>query len=55
VQVRSVMAAPMEGSVPQDATLRLGTINPSPLLVRLQEANIAYTYADPLMEGHPHA
>jgi len=55
VQVRSVMAAPLEGSVPQVATLRLGTINPSPLLVRLQEANIAYTYADPLTEGQSHA
>ncbi len=55
VPVRSVMAAPLEGSVPKDATLRLGTINPSPLLVRLQEANIAYTYADPLMEGQSHA
>ncbi len=55
VPVRSVMAAPMEGSVPLEATLRLGTINPSPLLVHLQEANIAYTFADPLLESDHHA
>ncbi|HLH61032.1 MAG TPA: CBS domain-containing protein [Ktedonobacteraceae bacterium] len=45
IQVRSITAAPQENGVPQVATLRLGTINPSPLLVRLQEANIGYTFA----------
>ncbi len=48
IPVRSVLAAPMEGSVPRVATVRLGTINPTPLLVRLQQENIQYTFADPL-------
>lgn len=46
IQVRSVVAAPLEGGMPQAATLRLGTINPTPFLVRLQEAGIQYTFAD---------
>jgi acetoin utilization protein AcuB len=56
VPVRSIVAAPMEGSVPRTATLRLGTINPAPLLVRLQEANISFTFAQgqPLKEGNVH-
>jgi acetoin utilization protein AcuB len=48
------MAAPQESGVPHVATVRLGTINPAPLLVRLQEANIRYTFADPLSEGNEH-
>lgn len=51
VQVRSIMAAPLEGGVPHSATLRLGTINPAPLLVRLKEANIEYSFVDALAEG----
>lgn len=54
VPVRSLVAAPMEGRVPQTATLRIGTINPAPLLVRLREANISFTFADPLKEGNIH-
>ena len=54
VQVRSVTAAPLEGGVPHTATLRLGTINPAPLLVRLQGANIDYTFADLLAEDDIH-
>src|SRR5256885_10287103 len=50
IKVLSVMAAPQDNA-PRVATLRLGTINPSPLLVRLHEANIEYTFADPLSEG----
>jgi acetoin utilization protein AcuB len=53
IQVRSVMAAPLEGGVPKAATIRLGTINPAPLLVRLQEANIVYSFAG-LDEGDMH-
>jgi acetoin utilization protein AcuB len=45
--IRSVIAAPTDG-VPSSATLRLGTINPAPLLLRLQEVGIQYTFADPL-------
>jgi len=51
IQVRSVTAAPLEGSVPHVATIRLGTINPAPLLVRLQEANILYSFAGMQSEG----
>jgi acetoin utilization protein AcuB len=54
IPVRSVLAAPMEGSVPRVAMVRLGTINPTPLLVRLQKANIQYTFANPLAEGGTH-
>ena len=54
INVHSVMVAP-QGNAPRVATLRLGTINPSPLLVRLHGANIAYTFADPLSEGETHA
>ena len=54
IPVRSVLAAPKEGSTPRVATVRLGTINPAPLLVRLQKANIEYTFADPIAEGDAH-
>jgi acetoin utilization protein AcuB len=46
IQVRSVVAAPLQGSFPRVATLRLGTINPAPFLLRLQEEHISYTFAD---------
>ena len=51
IQVRSVIAAPLEGGVPRAATIRLGTIYPAPLLVRLREANILYSFADPSVES----
>jgi acetoin utilization protein AcuB len=54
IQVRSVIAGPLESGVPRVATVRLGTINPAPLLVRLQEAGIVYSFADPQSEGHIH-
>ena len=47
IQVRSVLAAPLEGKVPLSATVRLGTIHPAPLLVRLQEEHIDYAYGEP--------
>ncbi len=40
------VAAPLQGSFPRVATLRLGTINPVPLLLRLQEEHISYRVAD---------
>ena len=46
IQVRSVLAAPLEGKVPLSATVRLGTIHPAPLLVRLQEEHIDYAYGE---------
>jgi acetoin utilization protein AcuB len=42
IQVRSVLAAPLEGKIPLTATVRLGTIHPAPLLVRLQKEHIDY-------------
>lgn len=55
MQVRSIVAAPAAGGGPQTATLRLGTINPTPLLVRLREAGIDYSFADPLIGENDHA
>lgn len=52
--VRSVMAAPLVDGMPRAATLRLGTINPTPLLIRLKEEGIDYTFTDPLVEGETH-
>ncbi|MBO0777693.1 MAG: CBS domain-containing protein [Ktedonobacteraceae bacterium] len=53
--VRSIMAAPLQSGVPLVATLRLGTINPAPLLHRLREVGIGYSFGDPLVEGDaPH-
>ncbi len=54
IQVRSVMAAPLEAGIPLAATLRLGTIYPAPLLVRLQEEHIQYSFADLRTEGGEH-
>lgn len=49
--VRSVIAAPLVDGMPSAATLRLGTINPTPMLIRLKEEGIDYTFADQLVEG----
>ncbi len=46
IKVRSVLAAPLEGPVPLAATVRLGTINPAPLLERLQASQIQYAFTD---------
>ena len=46
IRVRSVVAAPLQGTFPRAATLRLGTINPAPFLLRLQEEGIQYTFTD---------
>jgi acetoin utilization protein AcuB len=54
-QIRSVMATPLADGVPTVATLRLGTINPAPLLRRLQEEGIEYSFGSPLVEGDTHA
>lgn len=54
IRVRSVIAAPLEAGIPLVATVRLGTIHPAPLLVRLQEAHIQYTFADLQREGDGH-
>ena len=46
IRVRSVVAAPLEGTFPRSASLRLGTINPAPFLLRLQEEQIQYAFVD---------
>ncbi|GHO42923.1 CBS domain-containing protein [Ktedonospora formicarum] len=51
VYVRSVLAAPTDGGVPTVATIRLGTINPAPLLLRLQQEGIHYSIGASPMEG----
>lgn len=51
IRVRSVIASPLQGTFPRMATLQLGTINPAPFLVRLQEEQIPYTFADPEVIG----
>jgi acetoin utilization protein AcuB len=46
IPVRSVISAPLQTGIPLEATVRLGTIHPTPLLARLQEEHIQYTFAD---------
>ncbi len=54
VQVRSIIAAPLTSTVPLTATLRIGTINPTALLIRLQEAGIHYSLVTPPIDGEAH-
>ncbi|MDQ2887206.1 MAG: CBS domain-containing protein [Chloroflexota bacterium] len=51
MQIRSVMAAPDSDGVPRVATVRLGTINPTPLLIRLKAEGIEFSFGSPLTEG----
>jgi len=50
MRVRSLVATPSTDSIPQRATLSLDTISPTPLLLRLSEAGIAYVHAHTLEE-----
>jgi len=54
IHIRSVIAAPLQSNIPFEATLRLGTIHPAPLLARLQEEHIQYRFADLLGEENEH-
>lgn len=54
IHVRSIIAAPAEDSAARIITLRIATINPSPLFVRLRECGILYTCANEL-EGATYA
>lgn len=54
IQVHSVIAAPLESNVPRRATVHLGTIYPTPLLVRLRAAHIQYEFADIPSEDETH-
>ncbi|MGB8347264.1 MAG: CBS domain-containing protein [Ktedonobacteraceae bacterium] len=55
IPVRSSIAAPLAGNVSPTATVRLGTIHPAPLLIRLREAHIPYTVASTPWNGDVHA
>lgn len=48
VHIGSVMATPDTHGKLSVGTLRLGTINPSPLLVRLQQEGILFSFGNPL-------
>lgn len=54
IHIRSVIAAPLQTNIPLEATLRLGTIHPAPLLARLQEEHIQYKIADLQSEEDQH-
>ncbi|GCE28685.1 hypothetical protein KDA_41690 [Dictyobacter alpinus] len=49
VHIRSVQAAPRSDGTVELATLRLGTINPMPLLLRLKEEGIEYSFGSPFL------
>ncbi len=54
IKIESIIVAPPKKNVPHTATVRIGTINPAPLLVRLQQAGIAYSIADFQLERDIH-
>jgi len=54
-KIDSVIVAPPKKGVPHVATVRIGTINPAPLLVRLQQAGISYSFANFQSERDTHA
>jgi acetoin utilization protein AcuB len=54
IKIESIIVAPPKKGVAHAATVRIGTINPAPLLVRLQQAGIPYSFADFQLEGDTH-
>lgn len=54
IHVRSVIAAPLQTNMPLEATLRLGTIHPAPLLTKLREEHIQYKFATLMHEEDQH-
>jgi acetoin utilization protein AcuB len=54
IKIESIIVAPPKKGVPHAATVRIGTINPAPLLVRLQQAGISYSFADFQIERDTH-
>jgi acetoin utilization protein AcuB len=54
IKIESIIVAPPKKDVPHTALVRIGTINPAPLLVRLQQAGIAYSIADFQLERDIH-
>jgi acetoin utilization protein AcuB len=55
IQIRSIIATPLTNGVPHAATVRLGTENPVPLLIRLKGEGIQYSFVHPLLEDGNHA
>jgi acetoin utilization protein AcuB len=55
IKVGSVIIAPPKKGVTRAATVHISTINPAPLLIRLQQDGIAHSFADFQMEEDPHA
>jgi acetoin utilization protein AcuB len=51
MHVLSVIASPDTDGVVRVTTLRLGTINPTPLLLRLKAENIQFSFGNPFAEG----
>jgi acetoin utilization protein AcuB len=51
MHVSSVIASPDTDGVVRITTLRLGTINPTPLLLRLKAENIQFSFGNPFAEG----
>jgi len=51
MHVSSVIASPDTDGVVRITTLRLGTINPTPLLQRLKAENIQFSFGNPFTEG----
>ena len=54
IKIESIIVAPPKKGVPHAALVRIGTINPAPLLVRLQQAGISYSIAEFQLEGDIH-
>jgi acetoin utilization protein AcuB len=54
MHVRSAIASPDLDGVIRVATLRLGTINPMPLLLRFKAENIQFSFGNSFAEGHSH-
>jgi acetoin utilization protein AcuB len=54
IKIENIIVAPPKKGVPHTATVRIGTMNPAPLLVRLQQAGISYSFADFQIERDTH-
>ena len=55
IKIESVIVAPPKKGVPRAATVRISTINPAPLLIRLQQDGISHSFADFQPEGTTNA
>ncbi len=55
MNIRSVIASPDSDGVIRVATLRLGTINPTPLLMRFKAENIQFSFGNSFAEGENYA